>query len=81
VEVNAIIIAMCQTKDGNIWLGTYGDGLYCYNPRTGTAIRFINDPEDPESLSDNIIWKIVEDNKGMLWIGTGQGGHCKYDKR
>jgi two-component system, sensor histidine kinase ChiS len=34
----------------------------------------LNDPNDPTSLSNNIVWSILEDSSGWLWIGTMGGG-------
>ena len=40
---------------------------------------FLNDPNDPNSLSDNGVVAIVEAPKGLLWIGTFNGGLNKFD--
>ena len=31
------------------------------------------DPDDPRSLSDNLVRAIVEDGEGVLWLATQQG--------
>jgi PAS domain S-box-containing protein len=41
-----------------------------------TVIR--HDPEDPTSLSNNLIWSIYEDPYNVLWIGTDGGGINNY---
>ncbi|MGB6422851.1 MAG: two-component regulator propeller domain-containing protein, partial [Anaerolineales bacterium] len=33
---------------------------------------------DPDSLGNNIVWSVFEDNSGMLWIGT-DGGLDRFD--
>ncbi|MBN1952165.1 MAG: response regulator, partial [Bacteroidales bacterium] len=76
-----IIISLCESPDGKIWIGTYGEGLFCFDPGTGEVKKYTHDPSDPYSLSDNIIWKILDSRDGYLWIGTAQGGLCKYDAR
>ncbi|MBN1117766.1 MAG: response regulator [Bacteroidales bacterium] len=75
-----IIISLSQSKDGKIWIGTYAEGLICFNPLTKTSEKFKNIPGDPNSLSDNIIWKTLEDSDGNIWIATEQGGLCKLNR-
>jgi signal transduction histidine kinase/streptogramin lyase/FixJ family two-component response regulator len=40
---------------------------------------FQSDPENPNSLSDSAIWAILEDDEGILWVGTNSGGLNRYD--
>jgi ligand-binding sensor domain-containing protein len=37
-------------------------------------------PDDPASLKSNIINCLYTDSKGILWVGTFQGGLGRYDK-
>jgi len=62
-----------EDSEGTIWGGTWEDGLWKYKDKTDTFVYFRNDPNNPSSLCDNIIWAIAEDNTGNLWIG----GHGK----
>ena len=68
---------MMQDHFGFMWFGTK-DGLNRYD-----GYRFVvyhNDATDPNSLSDNHIKSIYEDNKGRLWIGTATGGLELFDR-
>lgn len=58
---------------GNVLIGTYMGGLNQYNPRTGENQIFMNNPDDPESISDNDVWAICEDARGRIWVGTSRG--------
>ena len=58
---------------GNIWVGTSGGGLNCYNPGTNRFRRFIHDDTDPGSLSDNTVYRIYEDPRGAIWVATANG--------
>lgn len=78
-DAKRIIISLLQTRDGNIWLGTYGDGLVRFNPKTLKFKKFRNLPDNPNSLSNDIVWKTLEDKNGNIWIATGHGGLCKYE--
>lgn len=62
-----------------LWIGTLNAGLIKLNVETGDVIQFINNPNDPTSISHNNVRLICPDNYGNLWIGTssefiGSGG-------
>lgn len=59
-----------KDHNGNVWIGTY-QGLEMLDEKTGKFIRYVYDPSNPKSLSNNIIEVIYEDKKEQLWIGTG----------
>ena len=66
------IISFCQTKDGKIWLGSNGYGLYCYYyNKVGKAE--VKSFTTNQGLANNTVKGIVEDNQGMLWIATDNG--------
>jgi ligand-binding sensor domain-containing protein/signal transduction histidine kinase len=71
--LNFIYSAIYLDNDDNLWVGTYGGGLCKMNPETGTYISYHHDPEDPNTLSDNIVFSIHEDQDGRFWIGTNSG--------
>ena len=54
-------------------MGAWGSGLTRYH-HAAPAVYLINDPDNPNSLCDNIIWAITEDHAGNIWIGGhGEG--------
>ncbi|WP_207154729.1 two-component regulator propeller domain-containing protein [Prevotella herbatica] len=66
------LCAFCQTRNGTLWLGSNGYGLY----------KRIIDKSGHETfkaytlrdgLANNSVKGIVEDNNGMLWITTENG--------
>jgi ligand-binding sensor domain-containing protein/signal transduction histidine kinase len=61
------------TRDGMIWLGTHGGGLWRFDPATEQFTNFLNEPQNPHSLSNNLIYALREDRAGFLWVGTDQG--------
>lgn len=61
----------------NIWIGTWGEGLHLLeNPRDmkNFQLKTYRHSNDPESLSDNLVYDICEDiHTNTLWIGTRSG--------
>lgn len=62
------IWSLCEGRDGRLWIGTSGRGLFCFDdnkfqPVTLGALRW---PYDVRA--------IYEDREGNLWLGTSGGG-------
>lgn len=55
------------------WTGSADSGLTRLDPHTGERTRWMHDPGNPASLSDNRIYSITGDRAGRLWIGTRRG--------
>ena len=62
------VTALCENKQGGLWIGTYGGGLLYYNQ--GKITNF----DRRHGLSSLKIWSLLEDSRGRLWIGTVGGG-------
>ena len=75
---NFIYSAIYQDKEDNLWIGTYGGGLCKLNIEDGSCISYYNDVEDPNTISDNIVFSIHEDDQGRFWIGTNSGLNMFY---
>ncbi len=72
----SVVNCVLQDSRGYIWAGTQ-DGL---NKFDGYHFKvFKPDAEVSNSISHNHIWKIFEDSKNNLWIGTYGGGLNFYD--
>ncbi len=61
------VLTIIQDHLGYIWMGTLY-GLVRYDGATITPFQY--DPENPFSLKTNIIFKLYEDKKGDIWIGS-----------
>ncbi|KKM87340.1 hypothetical protein LCGC14_1269870, partial [marine sediment metagenome] len=68
-----------EDNQGNLWVGTYG-GLYILNADKKSISHLVHDKNDPNSLSQNSIYKIYGDSKGDIWIGTYAGGINYYNR-
>lgn len=65
---------------GRIWIGTFGDGLYIYNPQESNYQHFIHVQTDSNSICGDEITYLFEDNSGIMWVGTLDGGLCYYNR-
>ena len=77
-----------EDRSGTLWIGTEGglNKLIRKSYKNGqkesvpTFIRYQNDPNNPNSLSNDEIYSIYEDRSGVLWIGTNGGGLDRFDR-
>ncbi|MGL1886097.1 MAG: hypothetical protein OCD76_06250 [Reichenbachiella sp.] len=65
---------LCIKKDsrGLIWVGTYLEGAYVYNPKDKT-LRNVEEVYDVK-LSSQDVRSIYEDRNNRMWLGTNGGG-------
>ncbi len=56
-----------------IWAGSFGNGLYNYNPKTDETIVYKNSIYTTTSISSNIINGIFQDQNKRIWICTEEG--------
>jgi len=66
-------------SDEILWIGTWGNGINFLDQYGRQILHFRNNPDDKNSLSDNDVFSIFEDDKGIVWIGTEGGGLNKYN--
>ena len=71
------ILCMLQDSAGFMWFGTE-DGLNKFDGYDFTVLR--HDPENPNSLSHNMVFSIDEDRSDALWVRTGGGGIDRLDR-
>ncbi len=82
-EVRVLLV---DEKD-NLWIGTgetfdpgiTGGGLIRYDLKSGSTKRFLHDPDNSNSLIDNRVSALFEDQVGKIWIGTCQSGLHVYE--
>lgn len=59
------------------YIGTYGGGMYIFNPADLSIRDF--EPREPHPFMRGQIFSIKSDHKDQLWIGTSQGLYCYKD--
>jgi len=60
-----------QSQSGEYWVGTFGEGLCRFLPGSSCTTYTSRD-----GLPDNIIYGILEDHNGYLYISTNRGRFC-----
>ena len=78
LEFKSDINSIKEDRNGNLWIGTNGSGLICIE-KSGKKRQYKCNPNDPHTLSNNIIVDILAAENGDIWIGTFMGGLCRFD--
>ncbi|MEW6233869.1 MAG: two-component regulator propeller domain-containing protein [Candidatus Omnitrophota bacterium] len=70
------IISLLCDRNGFLWFGTWGFGLFRFDPKTGTYEHYLSNPENliKAEGAGAIVTSLYEDDAGHLWIGTFQQG-------
>ena len=62
-------------RDGNLWIGTNGDGLFRFRDR---AVRMFT---TADGLPNNVVMTVLASHDGALWTGANCGGLSRFDGR
>ena len=74
------ITCMLEDKEGNLWFGAMGKGIYRYNGKT--LDNFLNSNKQEYNLGSNnqLILDILQDKNGNIWFSSWNGGGVwRYD--
>jgi ligand-binding sensor domain-containing protein/serine phosphatase RsbU (regulator of sigma subunit) len=74
-----VIFELHYGRNGELWIGT-NKGLSRYDPKSGNVKNYIHDPNDPSTLSDDMVGDIFEDRDGIFWLATARGLN-RFDPR
>ncbi|NLR77144.1 hybrid sensor histidine kinase/response regulator transcription factor [Chitinophaga eiseniae] len=67
-------------KDGDVWCWSYNNGLFFLHPEDNTLIR-MGKNTFPARLNSELVSQVVQDNNGLIWVGTDHGGITLIDKK
>ena len=67
---NNTVITIYEDEERKIWMGTYGGGLNRYDPITESFRYFTT---EKFGLSNDVIYGILPDKSGDLWLSTNKG--------
>jgi len=71
-SLGMLIREMFEDSEGILWLST-DDGLCSFGEDRKLLSRYMNEINNPESISHNSITNIYEDKDGRIWARTGAG--------
>ncbi|HTY10481.1 MAG TPA: two-component regulator propeller domain-containing protein [Bacteroidota bacterium] len=69
------IITVGEDADGDIWVGTNGNGLHRFRNGRFTTIG------PPEGLPGENVWSVFEDSRKRKWVGFLGGVSCTVDQQ
>jgi signal transduction histidine kinase/ligand-binding sensor domain-containing protein/AraC-like DNA-binding protein/ActR/RegA family two-component response regulator len=73
------VYTILEDHNGIIWLGTKTNGLFKAEPSGKdhdkySLTHYLADKNDMNSISSNVVYSLIEDDKGRVWAGTYEGG-------
>ncbi|RLD60672.1 MAG: hypothetical protein DRI95_15180 [Bacteroidetes bacterium] len=70
---NILVNDICEIKNGDLLIGTENMGLIILNPNTHEAVNYKYLSNNKNSIINDRVRKVFEDDKGNIWIGTRYG--------
>lgn len=67
-----------EDNKGRLWIATDHGGINIYDKSTNEIKVLLNDPMNPNSLSQNSAISLFCDNTGIMWVGTYKNGVSYY---
>ena len=74
ISDNRILSLQEWPERDELWIGTDGGGLNCYNLKTECITRYMADSKHKGQLTDNQI-SCFDKNGDEMWVGTTNGPH------
>ncbi|WP_116105968.1 two-component regulator propeller domain-containing protein [Lewinella sp. IMCC34191] len=64
-----VVYALGEDREGHIWAGTYGQGLFLIDPARNRSEAY----REGGPLSGSTIYSILRDTNGLLWVSGSLG--------
>lgn len=71
------VTSLHNDKNNDLWVGTQEFGLYLFNKSSKQFNNLANYIGDASIFHSNTIGDIIEDQNGLIWIGTSHRGLAK----
>ncbi|MDO5980051.1 hybrid sensor histidine kinase/response regulator transcription factor [Flavivirga spongiicola] len=78
--IDKTIKSLLVDGKGNLWIGTFQEGLLVVNLDNNKLEKFTYDIGAQSGLKSNSILSLLEDHIGKIWIGT-DNGLCVYNPK
>jgi diguanylate cyclase (GGDEF)-like protein len=69
---NNFVMSIYEDRSGVLWIGTYGGGLNRFDRKLTHFRAFL----EKDGLPNEVIYGILGDSQGNLWISTNKGLSC-----
>lgn len=67
--------SLVEDNQGRMWVGTKNSGLYLFDIQTfRETTHYRHSDNDPASLLNNVIFHIIKDKEGRMWIASFELG-------
>lgn len=67
-----------QDSRGLIWIATFGNGLYIYDPVTDITTHYLNQKDGLNRMNSNSLAFVMEDRSGGVWVSTESAGITQF---
>ena len=75
----AVPLTILFDSKNNVWIGTWDDGLYRWNRKSGKTTHYLPSQSLHSSINSLYVWDLLEDRNGNIWIATMGGGLNFYN--
>lgn len=75
---NDFVRDVAQDQTGKIWIATDHGGINIWDKKTDQIKAVMNDPDNPNSISQNSVICLFADITGIMWLGTYKNGVSYY---
>jgi signal transduction histidine kinase/ligand-binding sensor domain-containing protein/DNA-binding response OmpR family regulator len=66
-------------NQGDLWIWAFTYGVYLFRPQD-QSIKQFSENSFPQRLNSNQVTEVIQDNTGLIWVATDQGGVTLIDK-
>ena len=77
-QPNSHVVALARDLQGNIWVGTEGDGVFRYDPDAEPESQWSQFTTN-NGLGDNNAYAIACDQQGRIWVGQLNHGVAVFN--
>lgn len=74
------IVNLCPERQGTLWIGSDGSGLWLLQPGAKQATPFASANRNAQ-VNSNAVYAIYEDVDGRKWVGTLRGGVNMFESK